>query len=62
VTTALVPWDHKKDCLNLADSILTVKCNTIMPHPTDPSKSIITTLEVTVTFPLLPCNSWLVLV
>lgn len=46
VTTALVPWDHKMDCLNLDDSILTVKCSTIMPHPTDPAKSKITTLEV----------------
>jgi hypothetical protein len=51
VTTALVPWNHKKDCLDPDNSILTVKCSTIMPHPADPSKTIITTLEVSTPLP-----------
>jgi hypothetical protein len=47
VTTALVPWNHKEDCSDPDNSILTVKCSTIMPHPTDPSRTVVTTLEVT---------------
>uniref|UniRef100_A0A6U2CB16 ADP-ribosylation factor-like protein 2-binding protein n=1 Tax=Hemiselmis andersenii TaxID=464988 RepID=A0A6U2CB16_HEMAN len=46
VTTALVPWDIEKDCLNRKSSILTLKTMTLKPHPTDPGKSVVTTLEI----------------
>jgi hypothetical protein len=46
VTTALVPWDMKSDCLNRKSSLLTLKTMTLQPHPTDPGKSIVTTLEI----------------
>jgi hypothetical protein len=42
--TAMVPWDLKSNGVDHNNSILTVKCNTIMPHPTQPDKCIITTL------------------
>jgi ADP-ribosylation factor 2-binding protein len=45
VTTAMVPWDLTGNCVDHNNSILTVKCNTLMPHPALPDKSIITTLE-----------------
>ena len=42
--TAMVPWDLKSSGVDHNSSILTVKCNTMMPHPTQPDKCIITTL------------------
>mmetsp|Transcript_61436 Transcript_61436/g.51963 ORF Transcript_61436/g.51963 Transcript_61436/m.51963 type:complete len:384 (-) Transcript_61436:297-1448(-) len=44
-TTAMVPWDLEKQGVDHNNSILTIKCNTMMPHPTLAHKSIITTLE-----------------
>jgi len=46
VTTALVPWDLKNDCLNRNSSLLTLKTMSLQPHPTDPNKSMVTTLEI----------------
>mmetsp|Transcript_29277 Transcript_29277/g.45879 ORF Transcript_29277/g.45879 Transcript_29277/m.45879 type:complete len:389 (+) Transcript_29277:39-1205(+) len=46
VSSCLVPWDIKNNCVDTNNSILTMKTNTIMPHPTDPSKTVITTLEM----------------
>jgi len=46
VTTAMVPWDVKKNCVDRDNSILGVKITTLLPHPTIPDKSVMTTLEI----------------
>mmetsp|Transcript_725 Transcript_725/g.1785 ORF Transcript_725/g.1785 Transcript_725/m.1785 type:complete len:386 (-) Transcript_725:207-1364(-) len=46
VTFAMVPWDVKKDILDKNNAMLSIKCTTLYPHPTDPNKSFMSTLEI----------------
>ena len=46
VTYAMVPWSLKSDSIDDKHPFLTLKTGTINTHPTDPSKCIMTTLEI----------------
>ena len=46
VSTAMVPWDEQKNAFDDKNKVLSLKTNTIMPHPELPDKSLITTLEI----------------
>jgi len=46
VTYALIPWLIKENKMDVNHSLLSLKTGTISPHPTNPSKIVMTTLEI----------------
>mmetsp|Transcript_87343 Transcript_87343/g.154851 ORF Transcript_87343/g.154851 Transcript_87343/m.154851 type:complete len:394 (-) Transcript_87343:338-1519(-) len=45
VTTAMIPWNAETNSFDANNPILTQKITTIKPHPSDDTKSVMTTIE-----------------
>lgn len=45
VTYAMAPWDLTHHCVDANHKLMSLKVGTIAPHPSIPSKCIMTTLE-----------------
>lgn len=46
VTYAMFPWDLKQNKIDANHALLSLKTGTIAPHPTNPAKIVMTTLEI----------------
>ena len=46
VSYAMVPWDAEAGKLDRDNKLLKLKTGTIAPHPTDPGRSVMTSLEI----------------
>ena len=46
VTYAMVPWNIKESRMDTEHKLLSLKTGTIAPHPTNPEKIVMTTLEI----------------